>query len=152
MKVQDYLTQQKVPYNLHEHVPAYTAQEMAAEEHVTGNKTAKPVIVRAQETYAMCVLPASRKLDLNKVARALKVDSVRLAGEDEMADLFPDTEIGAEPPFGKLYNLPTLVDPRLGDNEEVVFQAGTHRHAITMKATDYVGLVEPIIADLCVQR
>ena len=68
-----------------------------------------------------------------------------------MAKLFPDAEVGAEPPFGSLYDLPTLVDEHLAAQEEVLFQAGTHQDAIRMKYADYASLVQPTVADLAVR-
>ncbi len=150
MKIQEYLEEKHVSFAPHQHVPAYTAQEVAAEEHVSGNLLAKGVVVRAGEEFVLCVLPASFKLDLQKVARAAGVKDVRLAGESEMAGLFPDAEVGAEAPFGNLYSLRTLVDKHLAEDDEIIFQAGTHRDAIRMKYRDYADLVHPDVADLAV--
>ena len=150
MKIQDYLKEQGVAFKVHEHPPAYTAQEVAAEEHVSGNILAKAVAIKTSKGFAMCVLPASYKLDMKKVAKALKARKARLADEDEMAKLFADVEVGAEPPFGNLYELPTVVDEHLAADEEIVFQAGTHRHAIRMKYADYATLAKPTVADVAV--
>ena len=150
MDIGQYLTEQGVPFEMREHPPAYTAQEVAAEEHVSGNKLAKSVVIRADENYALCALPASYKLDMEKVAGAMHAQTVRLADETEMASLFPDVEVGAEPPFGNLWDLPTLVDSHLTEDEEIVFQAGTHRQAIRMRFADYESLTHPTIADLAV--
>jgi len=150
MNVQDYLKQNDVAFETHEHPPAYTAQEVAAEEHVSGNVLAKTVVVKGGGGFALCALPASYKLDLKKVGKALGAKSAKLADEKDMAGLFPDTEVGAEPPFGNLYDLPTLVDRHLAKDEDIVFQAGTHRHAVRMKYADYARLVEPQVADLAV--
>ena len=150
MKVEEYLKKQGVAYELREHPPAYTAQELAAEEHVSGNMFAKAVVVRADKGHAVCALPASCKLDMKKLGKVLKSKKVRLADETEMAELFPDCEVGAEPPFGNLYDLPTVVDEHLAQDEEIVFQAGTHRQAIKMKYADYAAIVEPTVADVAV--
>jgi len=99
----------------------------------------------------LCVLPASSKLDLGKVAKLRKARKVKLADETELAQAFPDAEVGAEPPFGHLYNLPTLVDQRLAARDDIVFQAGTHRQAIRMKYGDYASLAEPQVVDLAVR-
>jgi Ala-tRNA(Pro) deacylase len=148
MKIQDYLKQQRATFELHDHPPAYTAQEVAAEEHVSGNRLAKVVVVKADKEFAMCVLPASYKLDMERVAAALAARKVRLADEGELATLFPDTEVGAAPPFGDLYSLSTVVDSHLAEEEEITFQAGTHRQAIRMKYSDYAALAKPAVADL----
>ncbi|MDY6913709.1 MAG: YbaK/EbsC family protein [Planctomycetota bacterium] len=150
MNIVDYLKKQKAAFEMHEHPAAYTAQEVAAEEHVSGNILAKTVIVHTGDGYAMCVLPASYKLDMAKVAKVLKSEKVRLADETELAKLFPDVEVGAAPPFGNLYGLPTLVDENLAECREIAFQAGDHRHAILMVFSDYAKLVDPATADLAV--
>jgi Ala-tRNA(Pro) deacylase len=150
MKISEYLKENGVYFSIHEHSPAYTAQEVAAEEHVSGNLLAKAVVVSAGERYVMCVVPASYKVDMKKVAKKLGVKSVRLADETELAKLFPDAEVGAEPPFGNLYDLTTLVDEHLAADDEIMFQAGSHRHAIRMKYADYASLAEPDVADLAI--
>jgi Ala-tRNA(Pro) deacylase len=150
MKFAEYLSKQGIRYETHDHVPAYTAQEVAAEEHISGNRFAKTVVVRADEKFILCVLPASCKLDMEKVSKALRAKKVRLADEQEMATLFPDSEVGAEPPFGSLYQLPTLVDTHFVSAGEIAFQAGTHRQAIRMSYTDYAKLAQPIVTDLAV--
>ena len=150
MKISEYLKDNGVYFSVHEHPPAYTAQEVAAEEHVSGNLMVKAVVVHADGNYALCALPACYKLDMGKVAKVMKAKTVRLADEGEMAELFPDVEVGAEPPMGQLWNLPTIVDRHLAEDEEIVFQAGTHRHAIRMRYADYEALTKPKVADLAV--
>lgn len=151
MDIGKYLKENKVSFQIHEHPPAYTAQEVAAEEHVSGKMMAKPVLVWTGQAYALCVLPANQKLDMGKAAKAMKAKKVRLADEGELAKVFPDIEVGAEPPFGNLYKVSTFVDERLAADEEIVFQAGTHRHAIRMKFKDYAALAKPAVADLAVE-
>lgn len=151
MKTDQYLREQGVAFEHHTHSPVYTAQELAAEEHIPGRQVAKAVIVHAEERgYVMCVLPASQKLDLTKVGYALGVKRCRLAEESEMGELFPDSEIGAEPPFGNLYNMSTLVDSRLAEDSRILFPAGSHRDAIEMSYADYARLASPVVADISV--
>ena len=150
MKLGEYLAEKGIAFQSFEHPPAYTAQEVAAEEHVSGNLMAKAVVVHANGKYVLCALPACYKLDMGKVAKVLKAKAVRLADEGEMAELFPDMEVGAEPPMGQLWNLPTIVDRHLAEDEEIVFQAGTHRNAIRMRYSDYETLTKPKVADLAV--
>jgi len=150
MNVQEYLKQKGVAFEVHQHRAVYTAQEVAAEEHVSGDRTAKAVVVQADGKFVMCVLPASYKLNMERVSAALKAKKVRLADEGELAKLFPDTEVGAEPPIGAMYDLPTLADEHLGKSEQIVFQAGTHREAVRMKYTDWAKLASPTVTDLAV--
>ncbi len=149
MNVETYLKDAGVPFEKHEHQVAYTAQEMAAQEHVTGNAVAKTVVVNADGHKVLCVLPASRKLDLSRIATVVRARKCQLVDEPELARLFPDVELGAEPPFGKPYGLDTVVDEHLAKCERITFNAGTHRTAIRMRYADYARLATPQVADFC---
>ena len=148
MDIQNYLASNNIHFTTHDHPPAYTAQEVACGEHVSGKMVAKTVIIRHDGYYAMCVLPADTMLDMRRTARAFGAKVIELADETEMADLFPDEEIGSEAPFGNLYDMQTVVDRRLAEDEEIMFQAGNHRRAIRMRYDDYAALAQPRLDDI----
>ena len=143
MKVTEFLDEQGVHYEMSQHRSAFTAQQMAAEEHVPGIEVAKPVVIRADETYYLCVLPACCKIDMDALKAYLKAGQVSLADEEELATLFSDCALGAEPPFGHLYGLATLLDETLKKDPKIVFQAGTHELAIRMNTDDFIKLEKP---------
>jgi len=91
----------------------------------------------------MCVVSSSRRIDLAALKTQLGATSVELAKEDEMAGIFSDCELGAEPPFGNLYDLPTVIDKTLTADDHIIFQAGSHEKAIRLAMDDYRKLVEP---------
>lgn len=146
--IESFLRDQGVHYETHQHPTAYTAQGLAHVEHVTGYKVAKPVIVKGRSGYAMCVLPAPKRIQLRRVADALHDPEVRLATEEEMAGLFPDCELGAEPPVGAMFGLRTLMDPTLKDDESLLMQAGSHRESIKMSRADWERVCSPLIAPI----
>ena len=41
------------------------------------------------------------------------------------------------PPFGNLYDVPVYVDKALAEDDEIVFQAGTHTDTIAMGYADF---------------
>lgn len=143
MKVVEFLDSQGVHYEVSRHRPTFTAQQMAAEEHVPGMTVAKPVVVKADGTFYVCVLPACCKIDFDALKYGLKAKSVSLADEDEMAAVFDDCTLGSEPPFGNLYGLETLMDATLEDDAMIVFQGGTHELAIQMDLDDFKRLAQP---------
>jgi Ala-tRNA(Pro) deacylase len=147
MQIVDYLKKAKIKCEVKEHKPTFSAQQMAATEHEPGKFVAKPVIVRADNKYVMCVLPACRKIDLQALKKQLGAKSIELAEEEEVGKLFADCELGAEPPFGNLYDLPTIMDKSLEDDDHIVFQAGSHDKAIRITMADYRKLVNPQILD-----
>ena len=146
--LEGYLREQKVPFQVQHHAIAYTAQEIAALEHVPGNTLAKVVMVLADGELAMVALPAPSRVDLRKVAAALGANVARLAEEREFASAFPDCELGAMPPFGNLYGLTICVDQALAEDETIVFNAGTHTDTMSLKYADFARLVQPKMADM----
>lgn len=147
MRVMDFLDKSGVQYELLEHAPVFSAQGLAAIEHEQGKYVAKPVIVKTDGRYIMCVLAAPQKVDLGKLKGQLDAASVTLADEDEVGPLFPDCELGAEPPFGNLYDMSTVMDKGLEKDDHILCQAGTHGQAIRMGMADYRRLVEPKVLE-----
>ncbi len=147
MRVTEFLDQAGVNYEICEHVPVFSAQGLAAIEHEHGKYVAKPVIVRADNRYIMCVLPAPRKVGLHRLKEQLDAESVELADEDEIGALFPDCELGAEPPFGNLYELSTVIEKSLEDDDHILFQAGSHAKALRMDMADYRAVVHPKVLE-----
>ncbi|NLT77685.1 MAG: YbaK/EbsC family protein, partial [Planctomycetes bacterium] len=110
MQITEYLDKSGVKYDVLEHRPVFSAQRLAQIEHEPGRFVAKPVIVKADGRFLMCVLPADAKIDLEALKGQLDAKSVELADEEDFAGLFPDCEVGAEPPFGSLFQLETVMD------------------------------------------
>ena len=146
MNLQSYLDEMGVNYRVSKHTDAFTAQDLAAAEHVPDRKVIKPVVVRADGEFVMCALPASYKIDLSELRHQLQCEEVQLADEEAMRQIFGDCELGAEPPIGRLYGLPTLMDESLFADDRVTFQAGTHCDAITMSLADYRRVAQPEVA------
>ena len=144
-RLEEYLESRQIPYTCTTHPVAFTAQEVAQAEHLSGRMIAKAVVLLADGAFAMAVLSADAIVDLQELRHALGVSHLRLATEREIADLFPDCELGAMPPFGNLYNVPVYVEASLAQQQEIAFNAGTHRDVVHLKFADFRRLVEPII-------
>ena len=84
-------------------------------------------------------------MDFDTLKNVLEASEVYLVDEKELADLFPGCQIGAEPPFGSLYGLPTIMDDRLKADEFIVFQDGSHDEAIKLKLSEYLRIECPRI-------
>lgn len=145
-KLQQYLEQNKTPYEVILHEEVYTAQELAQALHIPGGELVKVVIVKADGTYRMAVLPASRRIDLEALKKYWNAGAVAIASEQEFKNLFPEAEIGAMPPFGNLYNIEVWVDTSLTTDEHITFNAGTHYKAVRMHYRDFERLVRPRVA------
>jgi Ala-tRNA(Pro) deacylase len=125
------------------HEPAYTAQEIAASAHVPGRELAKTVIVKIDGQLAMVVVPATTRIEPQRLKAALGARDVAIASEDDFADAFPDCETGAMPPFGNLYGMPVFVSQSLREDELICFSAGSHTELVRLPYTDFESLVGP---------
>ena len=146
-KLVQYLTAEGINFDVREHEEAFTAQRVAAAEHIEGWAFAKVVMVLVDGDLQMLVLPAPERVDLDVIALTLGARTVTLANEQQFAGRFSDCELGAMPPFGNLYGIPVIADTTLAGSERIVFEAGTHTTTIAMPWSDYVRLVRPEIVD-----
>ena len=141
-KLQEYLDSHKVKYQVLSHSVAYTAQEIAALQHIPGKQMAKVVMLKRNGKPFMAVVPATYRINFARL-RDLLGERVEMETESEFRGLFPGCETGAEPPFGNLFNIEVWVDTSLTQNEEIVFNAGTHRQTVRMRHEDFARLAEP---------
>jgi Ala-tRNA(Pro) deacylase len=142
---QEFLRRGNVAYTVFQHAPAFTAQEEAAVTHVPGRNWAKSVVCFADGEPIQAVVPADLDVDLERLATVVCAHHVRLAYEAELRWLYPDCEVGAMPPFGPLYNQRVYVDKALTEDEDIVFNAGTHSDAICMSYVDFAAVTQPVI-------
>jgi Ala-tRNA(Pro) deacylase len=144
-RLEEYFLKNEVPYEVQHHRRAFTAQEVAASEHISGKFLAKVVIGYADEKMVMLVLPASEVVYPRVAARLLGAKSFVLAREDQFARIFSDCELGTMPPFGNLYGLPVYVDVKLTEDEIIFFQAGSSTETMSTRYADFARLVKPTV-------
>ena len=142
-KLKEYLDRHQVKYVTISHPTVYTTQEIAASAHIPGKELAKTVMVKIDGKTAMAVLPASYRVDFDLLKKAAGASSVKLAGEEEFKNMFPDCEIGAMPPFGNLYGMDVFVAASLAEDAEITFNAGSHSELIRLSYKDFERLVKP---------
>lgn len=146
-RLESYLREEEVPFQTQHHPRVFTAQEVAAAEHIPGKMLAKVVMMVSGEKMEMFVLPAPYQVDLRKAREVLGNEEARLAEEKEFEDTFSDCEVGAMPPFGNLYDLSVYVDESLAEDETIVFRAGTHTDTISLGYEDFERLAQPTVVE-----
>jgi Ala-tRNA(Pro) deacylase len=142
-KLKEFLDAQGVKYVTLTHSPAFTAPEIAASAHIPGKQLAKTVIVKIDGAMAMAVLPANAGVDFKALATLAGARKAELASEAEFADLFPECEVGAMPPFGNLYGMPVFAEQSLTEDMEIAFNAGSHKELMRLAYADFARLVQP---------
>lgn len=133
-RVQHYLDDCGVDYEILEHARTMTSMRTAEAGHISGERLAKAVVLKSDGGYTMAVLPASCHLRLGEVQDYLE-QPVGLATEAEVGQLFADCEFGAIPPIGRAYGLEMIVDDSLAEQPDVYFEGGDHMSLIHVNAT-----------------
>ncbi|SRR6266508_1776267 len=132
------------------HERTETAGDEARTLGIAPDAVAKTVVLATPEGHVRAVLLASERLDLHKVRTILSLTAkeVGLLGEKELAQHYPEFELGAVPPFGGRADR-VLVDRRVVDHEHVVLEAGTHDTSLRLRTTDLLALTAAQVLDLC---
>ncbi len=141
--VDRYLSQTQVKYDLLGHKHSRNSMDTVHAAHLTGQQVAKAVVLRDRRDgrCLMAVIPAPNKLQLRWIKEDFDLD-LELVQEAELAQLFPDCEPGAVPPFGQAYHLMTLWDERLDKLSELYFEAGDHEHLVHLRHEGFDRLFE----------
>jgi Ala-tRNA(Pro) deacylase len=150
-RLKEFLDRERVKYVVLSHSPAYTAQEIAAATHIPGKEVVKAVMVKIDGRLAMAVLPASYRVDLDRLRAETRARSVELASEAEFKERFPECDIGAMPPFGNLYEMEVYAAPVLREDREIAFNAGSFTEMVRLSYPDFERLVKPKIVDFAVK-
>lgn len=145
--LKNHLDREHVHYDVLPHSQTFRAIAIAQTLHLPIQEMAKVVIVKVKDCFITTVLPATEKVDVQRLRKLFGTHRVRLATEAEITQIFPDCELGAMPPLGTLYGLPVYVDRSLIGDEEIVFEGGTHSEAIRMRYWDFAALVFPVVAE-----
>jgi Ala-tRNA(Pro) deacylase len=150
MEVQQYLADHHVDFNTIYHRAYFQSQRLARELAAPGQIVAKAVLIDVDGQAVLAVLPATHYIDFDKVRRELGVRHVHLIPERRLAEFFPDSEIGAVPPFGIQAGVFTICDKRLAGKQQLVFKGNRHNEAIKLRFEDYERLERPYMADISV--
>ena len=144
------LDEHGVEYELLPHAHTERAADEAEALGLAPDEVAKTLVVTTPQGYVRAVLPASERIDLNKL-RDLRPGArkkVHLASEDDLARDYPEFELGAVPPFGGRADS-VVVDRRLAERDSVVLEAGSHEESVRLATADLLRVTGAEIGDIC---
>src|SRR5215469_9171296 len=76
-----------VAFTVLRHEPVFTSEQAAAVRGVPLSSGAKALVIKADEAFALLVVPADRKLNSKKARAALGASSIRFANREEVERL-----------------------------------------------------------------
>jgi Ala-tRNA(Pro) deacylase len=142
-RVEAFLEEQGIAYDLLTHPATGSTRESALAAHVPDDHLAKAVVIRDEDGPAVVVIPGDTWLDLEAVRRETGRD-LRLDDESDLSRLFPDCAEGAVPAVAPAYGLDTLLDEALTTLASVYFEAGDHRHLVRVSGEDFVRMLSGV--------
>jgi Ala-tRNA(Pro) deacylase len=143
MDVLGYLTKFEAEFTVEERRPVWSAGQAAGRRRFGGVSVARAAVIRAGDKRYMCVLPADCAIDLMAIQEEVGAVSAGHLDDAEKRDMFPGCENGAEPPFGALYGLPTLMDASMEQDEYIAFRGEKYDRSIVMSMAEYRRLASP---------
>jgi Ala-tRNA(Pro) deacylase len=141
--VESYLTREGITYDTLHHAPTKDSMHSAQAAHIPGDKLAKCVLLEDDNGFLMAVVPATHKVDLGALHRALN-RNLGLATDRALIELFRDCEPGAVPPLGPAYGIDTIMDERLADAPDIYFEGGDHQALIHLDGTEFLKLMSKV--------
>ena len=141
--LQDYLESRKVAYEIIEHPHTESSMRTAEAAHIPGDQVAKPILLGDDSSYLLAVIPATHRLELDRLNQVL-ARSLEMIDEEEIASTFSDCKIGAIPVVGEAYGVDAVLDATLSHEPDVYFESGDHEHLIHMRGDDFRVLMEHV--------
>ncbi len=138
--LEDYMTSKGIQYEVVPHPRTLSSIETAEAAHIPGDALAKAVLLEDDNGYLMAVVPATHHVKLGKLSEQLN-RQLRLAVESELAPLFKDCQLGAVPPLGMAYGMPTILDSSLVEQPDIYFEAGDHEELIHLSGRHFQSLL-----------
>ena len=145
-KLISYLDKNKIKYKVVEHKKVYTTYDAAQTQKINIKTIAKSLLVKGDSKFVLAVIPENRKLDTQKLKKVMnkyidhigekRVKKLSIASEVQIKRNFTK-KMGALPPFGSLYKVPTFVDKLLLKNSKINLNAGSFTESLEMTSAQY---------------
>jgi Ala-tRNA(Pro) deacylase len=149
----DVLREAGVEFELLPHPRTETARGEAVALGVMPQTVAKTIVVCDDAgARVRAVIPASSRLVLADVAKAVGAKTVALVHEEDLIDAYPNFELGAVPPFGGPEGELAVVDRRLAEYEHVVLEAGVHDASLRLRTDDLLFVADAKLAEIAEDR
>lgn len=144
-KLIKFLEENKVKYESVKHRTVYTAQDKAATLKVKPNIIGKTLVLKLDKRISIVLIPANKNLDKNKFKKVAKAKKLDFVSERVMKNQLKGVKIGAIPPFGNLWRLPTFIDKSLILNKKIIVNGGDYNFSIKISPAAFKKLIPDLI-------
>ena len=140
-KIIKFLDKSKIKYETIKHRTVYTAFDKAATLRVSQKIIGKTLVVKLDKNPALVLIPANKNLDKQKLKKIAKAKSVDFLKEAWMKKNLKGIKIGAVPPFGNLWKMPTFIDRGLTANPKIIVNSGDYNFSIKISPANIKKLI-----------
>ena len=147
-RLKGYLDSHGICYELVHHEYSATSLKRARAAGVPQGRIAKSVLLEDERGYVLVLLPASCRLELERVCARLHRE-LELASEQELSELFEDCVIGAVPAIGPAYGVPTFIDDALLRMPDLYFEGGDHEDLVHLSGMAFRALLADAPHERC---
>ena len=145
----NYLDKRGAKYAIVTHKKVYTAYDAAQTLKRKLDEIAKNLLVKTNKGFVLVLLPASKRLDLNKLkklmnAKGMGVKKVEIPKEGVMVRLFK-VKPGALGAFGSVHELEVYMDKNLQKVKKAIFPTGSFTDSVEMAMKEFEKLEKPVV-------
>lgn len=143
-KVIKYLDTLRLKYDILPHRTVYTMHDKAMTLRMKPETIGKTLILKADKDLMVILIPGNKKLDKNRFKKALNIwrkkmskraaKKVDFLSEKAMAAKFKGVKVGAIPPLGPMWKLPTFLDQSLTRQSKIIINSGDYSFSIKISA------------------
>lgn len=145
----------KIKYEPIEHKIVYTAYDKSQTLRVPEKTVGKTLVMKIGGNFALILIPANKILDkakfkkiANDWAKKTKQKSIKeisFATEAWMKKNLKGVKVGAIPPFGNLWGLPTFLDRSLLGNSKIIINAGDYNISIKINPDFFKKIIPDLV-------
>ena len=136
-KIINFLDKHDIGYEILEHKTVYTAFDAAQTMGKKLSEIAKTLAVKVDKKYVLVVVPASHKINFDKLKKLLKAKKITIVKEVDIKNIFK-VKPGTLLPFGVFHKIPVFIDKTLLKSKVVIVSAGSYTQSLKLKAKDLI--------------
>ncbi|HUW71791.1 MAG TPA: YbaK/EbsC family protein [Candidatus Humimicrobiaceae bacterium] len=144
-KISNFLEKVKTKYEVVGHRTVYTAFDKAATLKVSEKMIGKTLVTRIDKRVALVMIPANKNLDILKLGKTAKTKKISFIKEAWIKKNLKGVKIGAIPPFGNLWRVPTFVDKSLINLPKIILNSGDYNFSIKLKGAALRKMIPDLI-------
>ncbi len=144
-KIIKFLNKAGVKYETIKHRTVYTAYDKAATLKLPPKIIGKTLLVKMEKMPALFLIPANKNLDLQKIKKTTKLKKVDFIKERWIKKNLKGVKVGAIPPLGNLWKMPTFIDRGLLKQSKIIINAGDYNWSLKISSANLKKIIPGLL-------